>query len=160
MKTIYKALCESLITYCIDSWGGAAASHLIILERAQRAILKISQCRPFLYPTYHLYRASSVLTVRQLFVQRLVLRFHKRIDLVTVNNTFNKRNRHKLFQIPKFKTSFSNKFSCFLGGFLFNKVNKELKLHIMNYKNSKIALFDWLHSLNYAETEKLLQFLK
>lgn len=33
---IYKAIVECVVTYCVTSWGGAAQSYLITLERAQR----------------------------------------------------------------------------------------------------------------------------
>ncbi|XP_063837548.1 probable RNA-directed DNA polymerase from transposon BS isoform X1 [Ostrinia nubilalis] len=42
IKMVYYALCQSLLTYCITSWGGAPKSSMLHLERAQRAILKIS----------------------------------------------------------------------------------------------------------------------
>lgn len=54
IKTVYYALCQSVFTYCITSWGGAAKSHLLKLERAQRAILKVSLFLPFRHPSYDL----------------------------------------------------------------------------------------------------------
>ncbi|KAJ0169311.1 hypothetical protein K1T71_015195 [Dendrolimus kikuchii] len=58
----------SILSYCITSWGGARKSHLIKLERAQRALLKVIKNKPFRYPTSDLYRECDILTVRQLLV--------------------------------------------------------------------------------------------
>jgi hypothetical protein len=37
IKQIYLALCQSIIQYCITSWGGALKTNIMPLERAQRA---------------------------------------------------------------------------------------------------------------------------
>lgn len=34
IKLVYFALCQSIVEYCITSWGGAAKTHLINLERS------------------------------------------------------------------------------------------------------------------------------
>lgn len=51
IKRVYLALCQSIISYCISSWGGASVSALLPLEIAQRAVLKVCTFRPRLYPT-------------------------------------------------------------------------------------------------------------
>lgn len=68
IKTIYLAICQSLIAYCITSWGGSYKSRMIKVERAQRAILKVSAFLPSLYPTNDVYNLWDVLTVRQIYI--------------------------------------------------------------------------------------------
>lgn len=36
------ALCQSLLSFCISSWGGTENTHMLKLERAQRAVLKVA----------------------------------------------------------------------------------------------------------------------
>lgn len=68
IRQVYLALCQSTLTYCITSWGGAAKTILLPLERAQRSILKVATLRPYTFPTHELYTSCNVLTVRQLFI--------------------------------------------------------------------------------------------
>ncbi|PZC80993.1 hypothetical protein B5X24_HaOG213647 [Helicoverpa armigera] len=43
LRSIYQALAQSIISYCITAWGGACKSYMISLERAQRSLLKHDQ---------------------------------------------------------------------------------------------------------------------
>ncbi|KOB69294.1 Uncharacterized protein OBRU01_10568 [Operophtera brumata] len=52
---VYKAVCLSVIQYCISVWGGTHKTYLLPLERAQRRILKVMLFKPFRYPTSQLY---------------------------------------------------------------------------------------------------------
>ena len=76
-KIIFLALTQSLLSYCITSWGGAPKSSLIDLERA---ILKVSYQLPYRYPTHQLYSDTGVLTVRQLFLLATVLKQHSLLE--------------------------------------------------------------------------------
>ncbi|CAG9125730.1 unnamed protein product [Plutella xylostella] len=53
---------KSILTYCIEVWGGAAQTHLMRLERAQRALLKVAYFLPVLHPTAQLYNKVQVLS--------------------------------------------------------------------------------------------------
>lgn len=46
---------QSMIGYFLTVWGGACKSHLVKLERAQRAVLQVSRSLPFLFSTKDLY---------------------------------------------------------------------------------------------------------
>lgn len=158
LTTVYFALCQSLIMYCIISWGGAVKSFLIKLERAQRSILKVMHFLPYKYPTVELYRRSRVLTVRQLFVLGVVIKQHsiypydphaiskkRRKDFICVNNKI-------------YSTSFSQRFFCFLGCVLYNKINKEIYIYHDSIKSCKDKVKKWLLELSYDDTEKLITF--
>lgn len=164
LRTAYYALCQSLIIYCIEAWGGAAKTHLSILEKAQRAILKVSNFLPFRYPTVQLYRDTGVLTVRQLFLLRIILNQHKLCPPVTDNNSksslTNRRRRDKVFDLPKSRTHFKNRFSGFLGGFVYNKLSKTVALKQLNYFSLKKTVTKLLQNYSYEETEKLISILK
>jgi hypothetical protein len=80
LKNVYLTLSLSIVTYCLTSWGGAAKSKLIELERAQRLILKVCLFKPRLFPTATLYQEAEVLTVRQLFILLTILRKHSQIN--------------------------------------------------------------------------------
>ena len=82
--SIYFALAQSLIKYCISSWGGCSKYTILELESTQTAILKVSSSLTFRYPTALLctYKETKVLTVRQLFILQTILKQH---GLLTYN---------------------------------------------------------------------------
>lgn len=158
IKTVYFAMCQSLLTYCNTSWGGAPKSIMIDLERAQRAVLKVSLSLPFTFPTFDLYKKTKVLTVRQLFILNTILKKHSsleyNLDLVTVNA--GKRRKGNVCQTKFPNTKFSRRFFCFLGCYLYNKCNKSLSIYSLNKSNCKSAVSVWLNGFDYSLTEDLL----
>uniref|UniRef100_A0A2A4JYZ1 Reverse transcriptase domain-containing protein n=1 Tax=Heliothis virescens TaxID=7102 RepID=A0A2A4JYZ1_HELVI len=159
LRQVYFALCQSLITYCITTWGGAGKTLLLTIERAQRAVLKISTFRPFLYPTNLLYKHCEVLTVRQLFIMNIVLKQHTSLPYNTQH--LNKRRKDRVCpQNMVLKHAFISKFYVFLGPLLYNRLNEIANIYSMNYHNCKMALKQALQSMSYEDTEKLLIVLE
>lgn len=97
LKTVYYALCQSLLTYCNSCWGSAAKSVIIQVERAQRAVLKAMLKRPFRYPTFNLHQEASILTVRQLFILKVTLEKHKNI---VVSDLYAQLLEKRVYRIP------------------------------------------------------------
>lgn len=158
IKKVYFALCQSVLTYCITSWGGLPKSVLLNLERAQRAVLKVSTSRPFLYPTALLYKACEVLTVRQLFIFNTVLKQHA---LTPYNcELTNKRRKDIVCPLNTRKHKFSSRFFSFLGPFLYNRLNAKLEFYPLSYAKCKRALRTALQNMSYEDTEKLLTVVK
>lgn len=155
LKTVYFALCQSIITYCITSWGGAAKSIIIELERAQRAILKVSNFLPIYYSTTDLYEKCQVLSIRRLFVLKTMLKKHSEIGY---NPTLmvNKRRVNTICHNPLFNTEFSHRFFCFLGSHLYNKLNGTLSLYSLNKHECKTSVYKWLLNMDYQATEDIL----
>lgn len=153
MKMTYQALCQSILVYCISSWGGAVKSNNIRIERAQRAVLKVCCFKPRLYPTVKLYEYCQVLTVRQLFILAVARKQHA---ISNYSQETNRRNQLVASSTP-LKTSFSQRFFIFLGPYLYNKLNRILSLHSLNKHNFKTTLQAWLQSQTYTATEALFE---
>lgn len=154
IKQVYYALCQSIITYCITTWGGAAKTILLPLERAQRAVLKVSTFRPILFPTQLLYQSCNVLTVRQLFILNTLLKQHTKLpynSLVT-----DRRRKDICMDSYRLRHSFMYRFFIFLGPFLYNKVNAILSMYALKTVYCKNVITTWLQNLSYDDTEKLL----
>lgn len=151
MKMVYGALCQSILNYCITTWGGAAKTHLIQVERAQRAVLKVCCFKPRLYPTDKLYEFCEVPTVRQLFILQSVLKQHSLTQFQGVSN-----RRNPLIKAVHTKTAFGHRFFLFLGPFLYKKLNKILSLYHLNRYRLKITVLKWLLKQSYAKSENLL----
>lgn len=156
LKQVYLALCQSIITYCIASWGGASKSTIEKLEIAQRAVLKVSTFKPFLFPTTELYKFCEVLTVRQLFLLSLIVRQHS--STIFDSSLSEKRRHYMVCQRDRlFHTAFSHKFFPFLGPHIYNKINKILVVYHGTKSNCKLKVAKWLQQLTYDETEKFME---
>lgn len=156
LKVMYMALCQSITLYCIETWGGIAKTNLLPLERAQRAVLKVMLKLPKLFPTSDLYTKAQVLTVRQLYILRVILNQHGSLEQL-VADRHNKRRKFKIFNIRHFRTRFAQRFQCYLGKTLYNNLNKTLSIYEMNRFNCKNTVTKYLQRLSYDETENLIK---
>lgn len=152
VKRVYLALCQSLLSYCVSAWGGAPKTAMIKLERAQRAVLKVSTFRPILFPTEDLYKCCKVLTVRQLFVLSTVLLQHRGTPYAIIT----KRRKDKVCQHYRCNYSFAKRFVCFQGPQLYNKLNRKLNFYSLSTPSLKKSVTNFLLANNYFETELLL----
>lgn len=153
LRMTYLALCQSIIAYCITSWGGASKSHILLLERAQRAVLKVCTFKPFRYPTSDLYKLCGVLTVRQLFILATVMLQHSRLPYVPQPEI---RNRRLRLPLPDVETQFVKKFFHYLGPYLYKKIHSITNIYSLNKFNCKKTVSVWLQTLTYDETEDLM----
>lgn len=161
MKMVYYALCQSILEYCISAWGGASKSHLIHLERAQRAVLKVCTFQAYRFPTKRLYEYCEVLTVRQIFILKILLKQHTNkshterspLNLLAQVRT---NRKHRIPLRSTCTTSFGHRFYFFLGRFLYNKINNLLVFHNKTKHESKKLLTSYLLTLSYEDTEAIL----
>lgn len=149
LRTVYFALCETLLGYCNSVWGGAAKTHLISLERAQRSLLKVIFRKPSRFSTKELYKVSNVLTVRQLFLRKVIYNYSKLHDKMFLADT----RRRQRWKNPKTCTRFAQKFHAFISPLVLKTFSK---LHHVTRPPSKSFLTKWLMQLDYHETELLL----
>lgn len=156
IKQVYYALAQSLLEYCVTVWGGAPKTILKPLEIVQRAILKVSTFRPILFPTQLLYHSCGVLTVRQLYILKLILRQHSFTYYDKSFLSTKRRNDRICFYKQRPKHSYTQRFFFFLGPYLYNKLNKLLNIYPLNSNECKSKLTTFLKTLSYDETEQLL----
>ncbi|KAG7310240.1 hypothetical protein JYU34_004798 [Plutella xylostella] len=159
LKTIYFALCQSLLQYCIGSWGGAAKTTMLVLERAQRAVLKTATGRPFRYPTEELFKNCQVLTVRQLFIKQIIMNKHK-TSTFDGESYLSQRRKDKIFPTISCNTEFAYRFPFYLDSVLYNRISKFIEIYPLSLQECKIKLTSWLQTLNYNKTEELLLTVK
>lgn len=152
LLTVYTALCQSLLCYCIPIWGGAAATHLIELERAQRMVIKIMFRKRRRFPTELLYKETKILTVRQLYIQNTILRFHKHNPPKPSEPT----RRRRRVPITRVKTTFASHQYTFRGPILYKKLNNIKDIPKLSKYCLKKILKCKLNELNYDSTEKFL----
>lgn len=152
LKIVYLALCRSVLTYCLPVWGGATQNVFIRLERAQRAVLKVMLSLPRRYPTMQLYSDCNFLTVRQLYVLLSALRKHS--TRPPMDSTC--RRKYNVFTHERHRTAFARRQFYVNSGYLYNFLNKKLNIYSSPKYHCKNLLIDYLHTLNYDNTEDLL----
>lgn len=159
MKTVYFALAQSVLSYCILVWGCACKTKLIKLERAQRSLLKVMNFKPYRYPTNLLYKESEVLSIRQLFLQRLINKQHTSTPYDS-KIQIKKRKTSSIFKTHKFNTSFARKHPFYLGPLVYNKLNRILDIYRLNHYHLNKSTRKWLLQQNYDSTESFILSLK
>lgn len=155
IRSVYHALCQSIVTYCITCWGGALKTTLKPLEIAHRAILKVASFKPISYPTTTLYKNWNVLNVRQHFILQTVILQHRQTPFTTIL----KRRKDSICTIPRPSFSFTKRFFYYLGPYLYNRLNACLLIYGLTYLKCKSTVRSFLLSKSYDETEALLKFL-
>ncbi|XP_026326060.1 uncharacterized protein LOC113234789 [Hyposmocoma kahamanoa] len=156
LRNVYLALAQSLLTYCITSWGGAAKNKLIILERAQRCLLKVALCKSRLFPTSQLYLEANVLTVRQLYLLTTLIRQHAITPPSRAPSVSDNRRLFTSCDHNRANTSFAQKFFHFRASRLYNVFNKKLNIVLLCKQEVKHAITKYLLKCTYDETEKFL----
>lgn len=155
---LYKILCQSLLNYCITSWGGALKTYLKTLEIAQRAVLKVIFFRKFWHPTELLYKEAKVLTVRQLFILSTILKQHSQLTYDPIVLERRRRDLVCTYSIRFHKAS-TQRFFSFFGPYLYNKLNKELSIYPLTKSKCKQTVLEWLMLMSYDTTEELLEVI-
>lgn len=150
----YSALCMSLLTYCITVWGGAAKTIMLKLERAQRAVLKVMLKKAFRYPTSLLYDESSVLSVRQLYIQQAIMLKHM---LLKYDPALPRRRRkYQVCQSRQHRTALAGRHFHVLSSRLYNTSNNKLNIFSLSRYEVKKRVTQWLKGYDYDATESLL----
>lgn len=156
LKIIYYALAQSVLSYCIVSWGGCVKTQMLRLERAQRAVLKVLLNKPIWFPTSELYSLTQLPTVRQLFILQTISRKHS-ILVYDPDISNSKRRSDKVCKTEHRRTALASRHFYFLSSMLYNKVNKEINIYPLTKYSCKHKCQQWLIALSYEETENLLK---
>lgn len=151
---VYKTLCQSLLQYCIGVWGGAAVTHMEEVERAQKAVLKVMLGKPRRYPTEKLYEEASVLSVRKLFVMRVIAKNHH----LSASQDLTLRKRHRDQLLPTVNTVFASRLPKYVHLFTYNSVRRIINIENKSFAQCKNDIQNWLLSLSFLQTEKLVKF--
>lgn len=156
LTLVYKALCQSALTYCLLAWGGVAKTTLRVLETAQRAVLKVMLGKPRRFPTNELYYIAKVLRVRQLFISKVSTVIHK----LTVSSkdfaTLTKQRRYKI-PIPTIRSTFARRLPPYSHSYIYNKACNQIQnMKNLSYNKLKKEVECWLTSLDYDETEDII----
>lgn len=143
--------------YCpiVTIWGGAHKTTFLQLERSQRAVLKTMLCNPFRYPTCQLYTDSKVLTVRQFFICRTILRKHSSVTY-DLSTTTRWRWKDRVCTVEPHRTELYGRQYPIHSSCLYNVANKNIDIYGLSKFECKKIIQIWLQQLTYEQIEKLL----
>lgn len=158
-KLVYIALCQSLLTYCINTWGGAAKTFMLNLERAQRAVIKTLLNKPYRYSTEKLYSEASLLGIRKLYILNITAKTHIEILNRTDLNMLQSKRKFRV-PVPAVNSAYAQRHPYFLHPFLYNAVNKLCNIGDCSRYQTKKKLKSWLLTIAYEETEAILEIKK
>jgi hypothetical protein len=122
------------------------------LERAQRAIIKVMLGKPRRYSTTLLYNECSVLTVRQLFILKTILRKHRDIDLTVIPK---RRAKRLCCSVPHNTASAGFQYYV-ICNHLYNTANRVNNIVSLAEYQCKQKIMSWLKGLTFSETKEIL----
>jgi hypothetical protein len=124
LKVVYHALCHSIISYGQLAWGGVAKTILDPAYRAQKIVIKTMHSLKYTYPTVELFKNTRFLSVRQMYVLKVVMRFLR--DGIAERFQGNGMLRGSRIGLPRCNTSFLQRFLAYLGPKLYNIIMPQM----------------------------------
>lgn len=137
IKNVYYALCQSLLTYGISAWGGAAEKYIKPLNTAHKTLIRIMFKKPYLHPTENLLITNNLLDIRKLFIKKIIQINCIKSSPCHITHPHNTRAKsHNQLQVPKIKSTFAKKHVSYLAPLIFNTFLKETT-YCITQKNLK-----------------------
>lgn len=156
LNNIYVALVQSVITYCIRVWGGALKTRFLEAERAQRTLLKVMYFKKRLCPTTDLYVYSDLLSVRKLYILKLILNKHKTLPFTSDVAGRGRRRKTAVATILPVNTQFAASQLESRAAIIYNKINKNIYIYNKSFVECKSMLLSWLKDKTYDELEAFI----
>ena len=128
---------------------------MLEIERAQRSVLKAIFKRPFRFPTSALYSEAKVLTVRQMFIYKIVLLTHSSSKSLACYNSLLSKRIFAL-PLPRVQSDIGKRFGDYIRVSTYKSVLKQCNLKERSVPEAKILIFNLLQPLTYTETEAIL----
>jgi hypothetical protein len=128
IKSVYFALFQSVMLYGIESWGSTATVHLQPINVAQKAILRIMGDVGYLSPSEPLFKRFKVLDARQLYMQRILVRYFGSDALVNQTEGHGLRSlTHGVRRLPRMRTALGQRSPEYLAPKLMNRLPSTVK---------------------------------
>lgn len=130
LKAVYYALVESLISYGIIIWGGAASITVDPVYKVQKLLLRVMNRKHPLYPSELLYRECEVLNIRQTFIYKAVIHLHTNPNIHQRRlHTHSTRIRDTQLLLPKVNKTFTQRQANYAATKVYNQLPAEIKQH-------------------------------
>lgn len=158
-KMVYCAFVQSVLNYGIVAYGGTYKTILEPLSVVQKTLIKVGLQKNKRYPTELLFKETSILTLRQLYVKTLLTYtfLHKELVLTPISHSYQTRNAQNIgIQMPRVTKSCNNTNSFFIANFLYRNIPAEIRDAEMSISSFKRLITAWLINLGSDNVEALL----
>lgn len=138
----YYALVQSIISYGIIGWGGAADQRIEKVQILQKCILKIIWRKPMLYPSAQLFEECQVQSVKQLYYNAILKYIKKKPAIInTHDHVYNTRKKTEAIPVKTNKRVGQRCFQYYVPKLfnLFHKFVSERNLHLHNGNYNKLC---------------------
>lgn len=122
------------------------------------SVIKVMLKIKYIYPTRKLYLEAELLSVRRLFIYKIVPRVHKQM----LNSTdYPEVIRKRIYRanVIQVKTKFAQKFPYFLHPFVYNKLHSICDFRENTCNEVKLKTYKILLNLSYEQTEEILKIV-
>lgn len=159
LLVFYYSLVQSILSYGIIGWGGAAESHLSRLNIIQKIIIKIIYNKNIRYPSEQVFTETKLLTIKQLYlisIIKLSTKYNNEFSINIVDHTYNTRFKGQAHTPIIKKTSAQRCFTYFMPK-VYNKFNKYVIDNIPNLTKSNLNKYVkiWVKGLKHVEIKEL-----
>ena len=128
LLSVYDALVESIIRYCIIVWGGLFNNVLKNLQVTQNTVLKVMFNKSRLHSTSELYAESKLLNIRNIYSHNCLLWIHNNNNYILLENDYSTRAMvNQNIMVPLYKKTHLQRFVFYLAPKLYNTLPLELK---------------------------------
>ena len=104
LRTVYFSLIHPFLQYCISAWGGAAESHILLLERLQKQAIRNICRQPPLTHTDPLFLSQKILKLTDIHEFQVGKLIYDRL----ANNPIGENNLIKIQDIHSYNTRASS----------------------------------------------------
>jgi hypothetical protein len=163
IKMAYFAYVQSLLSFGIIAWGGCFKTILEPLNVAQKTILKIAFGLRLRFPTDALFRETSLLSIRQLYIKHILIYIYKNVNnpFQEISHSHNTRYSSNVrITTMQLNNTFSTTNSVYISHILYRNICNyfnDLNLFMSPSLNTfKIRIKEWLLNLNLDEADLII----
>lgn len=130
IKTVYCAFVQSVLQYGIIAYGGAHKTIIEPLSVVQKVVIKVGFKKNKLYPSELLFRETSILPVRKLYVRTLIIYVFSKKDSVISPIPHSYLTRHAQnvgTYMPCIVKIVNHTNSFFIANFLYRNIPTEIR---------------------------------
>lgn len=130
IKMLYYTFVQNIVQYGIIAWGSAYKTTIKKVEVAQRILIKICLSQPYDYPTNLIFCHFKVFSIKQLYVQKILLYMHKNIyryNTIQYSNQYTRAINNQSLEVPRMLTKLTQHTVTYLGPKIYNLLPKDIR---------------------------------
>lgn len=149
-RQIYFSLIQSVLSYCIQFWGGAYETHLNPLNTTHRYLIKLLYKLPRLYHTNNLYSDLNIMSLKQLFIYKASLYIKQHTSNFKITHRKTNTRFSNYLVLPFYRLTCLQHSFFYLGPKWFNQI--PTSFFELTYIKFKLTLKIWVKTQTPVQT--------